>query len=197
MTKAELRAETRRLIGHPIPDEVPAHDLDAFLQAAIEAFNRRCSVAWATDTSLTTVANQQEYDLPVTLVEVKWVELSSTLLKMIDEEEWQRRYVAWRTTAAGTPTEYAIYNRKLILHPKPSANGTQLTLRGPTTPATIPTGGPTELPNQDHRPLCYYAASLFHATQGDPNRSKALRELFETEAQFARGYSVEARKVAR
>lgn len=197
MTKADLIRDLRLRVGNPSKDQVPDATFEPFLQAALEAVNRRCQVAWTTDTSLTTVANQQEYDLPAGIVELKWVELGTAFLEQIDQEEWRRRYVEWRQTAAGTPTEWAIYNRKLILHPKPSANGTQLTLRGITTPATIGTSGPTEIPTQDHRVLVEYAASLYHAAYGDPARSKAFRELFETETQFVRGYSVEARKVNR
>lgn len=181
MTLVQMLQELRLRIGNPSTDATPDYQLKTYLQRALDAANRRVEVAWADDTSLSTVANQQEYDLPASVVRVDWVELGSAVLTPIDMDAYRRLYVDWRDTSAGTPTEYVIYGRKLILHPKPSANSTTIRLRTITAPATISASGPAELASQDHGVLLDYAAALYHAASGDPQRAKPFFELFNAE----------------
>lgn len=183
MNQANLLRQFRLRVGQPTVDQVTDEQLLGFLQRGLEAINRRAEVTWADDTSLTTVINTQEYALPIAVVRVEWVEIGGAFLKKQSMEEYRKRYIAWRTDAASTPTEYVIYDRKLLLYPKPSA-ASAVTMRVVTTPADIPTGGVTDLPAQDHPVVLYYAAAEYHASMGDPGRSGAFLNLFAAEAKL-------------
>lgn len=183
MTKAQLRRQLRLRIGNPTKDEVSDDQLDGFLQAALEALNRRAEVAWADITSITTESGTQEYALPANVVRVEWVEYGTTMLGESSQEELRARYSDFRNATAGTPTTYVIYDRKILLYPKP--NGAQtLRIRAVVTPADIPDGGPTELATQDHRTLVLWAAAEYHASVGDPARAPVFFNLFNAEAKL-------------
>lgn len=194
MTQAQLRAELRKMIGNPTVDEVPDYQIDPYLDEAQEALNRRAGFNYTDDAAAVTIVNgTQEYALPVSCVEILHVEWNSTFLNRSDQDEYRRRGIEFRATAAGTPTEFYHYGNLIGLYPKPDAAAVSadstLTIRYISTPATVPTSGPAQLATQDHRLLTVYAAAKWIAvhpqSSAQPDMAvSSLMKIFNDEAEL-------------
>ncbi len=70
----------------------------------------------------TTVASQQEYEFPTNAIAIKRITWDGKRLDEITfrEDDWQTGMNA-ATTATGTPSSYAVFDRVIYLRPVPSA----------------------------------------------------------------------------
>lgn len=74
----------------------------------------------ATDTSTTTVSGTQAYSIPSNFISIKALLYNGNMLSPISFKEWESEK-ANGTTPTGTPTYYVIWNRQVLLIPKPDA----------------------------------------------------------------------------
>lgn len=121
-TLDQLLLSMRKRIGNPDLRDAPDRELTDFLQHAYEWAAAEFDLVVTTDTTtLALVADTQEYTYPSDLLVVLWVEWNGSRLTPKTVFEWDRSGVDWRGAESGTPREFALQGRKLILYPKPNA----------------------------------------------------------------------------
>lgn len=81
----------------------------------------------ATDTSNTSVAGTQAVNYPTTAATIRQVNYKGDRLKRISFRQWEW-FKDEDTTVSGTPTMYTVWNRQILLIPKPAASGDQITI---------------------------------------------------------------------
>jgi hypothetical protein len=204
-TAATLRSLWRELTGEKDTTEVPDTAVDLYLQAGLEALNRR--VGYHTTTDTTTIAlvdGTEEYTLPSDCVGVIFVEHNGQPLDKSAIEEWRKQGINWRASKRSKPAEWAMYANKLVLYPRPDAQtvveAAACTLRYVSTPPDFATYGPEQLQSQDWRVAVYYAVAEWGRSYPDGSfakqRSDDYQAKFESEsALIAKNY--EDRGVAR
>lgn len=77
-----------------------------------------------TDTSTTTVSGTQAYDIPTDAVEIVSLLYNGEMLQRVGFREWEIEKNSGGTTPSGTPTKYVLWERQVILIPKPDAANT-------------------------------------------------------------------------
>jgi hypothetical protein len=201
---ATLRSRWRELTNESSTTAVSDATIDTYIQAGMEALNRRIGYHFTTDSSsVTFVDGTQEYSLPSDCVTIVWVELGGVLLAKRDMDDWQRRGEDWRNEETGTPTEWAFYSNKLIMRPAPSgacvAATPNPTIRYVSRPGSFTANGMLQLDVNSRDLPVYFGAAEYLATPSsamDLGYAKVLYERFEAEAQLAAA-SYKERMVAR
>lgn len=190
MTLLQAEALWRLWVNEPHPSIPDAPTVDLFLLRGLEALNRRVRYR-VTDTTIALVSGQQEYLVDPNLVEIFWIELNGALLKKGDWEQWRQKGVNWRNDA-GTPREWFLYGRQLVVYPKPDAQtGTpNLTLRALSSPTQASDAEFAFIEAQDQELPVRYAASLWYCTpngrlSGGSEFGMPLMKSFEDEAKAA------------
>ena len=127
MTADQLRGTLRLLIGNPTVNEVPALELDHFINPSLVWLASELQMDVIEDDDILLVANQIEYPLPRNMAWMIWVEYNHYLLKPtstyavnLNTTNVSGGTINWRSAEAGTPTQYAIEGRNLILNPPAS-----------------------------------------------------------------------------
>jgi len=120
MNRAQLYAELRELIGNPDANDVTNKQLDSMLVPALEWLAVKLDYSIYTDTRFQIIADKGEYLLPQTFGSMIFVEHNSIRLTPSSIFEWQRDGTDYRNSDSGTPREYAIRNRNLVLFPVPA-----------------------------------------------------------------------------
>lgn len=122
MTRNEVYSNFRRMIGNPETTEVSDRDTDEYLASAADFLASELKDLFTTETQmLALTAGEQELPLPPDLGWVLFVEWNATRLTPSSHFQWDREGTAYRTATSGNPAEFAVYDRKLILMPPPSA----------------------------------------------------------------------------
>jgi hypothetical protein len=129
LTAASLRGTTRYLIGNPSVNEVPDRDLDAFIIPSLVWLANELQQDVIEDSDIALVANQLEYPLPRNMAWLIWVEVNGNLLVPTSTYaiNLNQTNVAvgssdWRSATPGTPVQYAIEGRNLIMNPPASSD---------------------------------------------------------------------------
>lgn len=182
LTRLELHAYARDLLGGASNNEVAATTLDNFINAAAEEVARLLRYVKETDSStITLVADTYEYSLPSDFEQLTWAQWNSQKLEYKAVEEWQRDGINWRDTTSAQPREIAIDGRTAILYPPPSstaiATASVVVLRYTTPGITIQTAGLTGMRDADAR-LVVRKAVIDYCTA------------YPSEANLARGRSL-------
>lgn len=133
MVLAELHEELRRMLGNPLQNEQNNRDLDSALDRALSYLAGVLKFDVRTDEQINLTADQREYLLPQSLVWIYWVEWNDQLLTPTSTFRYNSQGgdgsgVSWHAVASGTPAEYAIEGRKLIL--LPPADSTAISTSG-------------------------------------------------------------------
>lgn len=168
---------------------------DTYIQRGLEALNRLVRYHWTTDSSsITLVADQQEYNLPTAVIEIDWIEWQGRELDKGDVNQWRRAGDPWRTETDGAPREWAHYGQTLIMRPAPDAAAVAKQanpiLRYVSQPDNFTLFGPLQINAQDYAVPVYYAAALWSTAHPESalsaSRAKDLMELFNNEAERIR-----------
>ena len=192
-----IRSLWRELTGEKDTTSVPNSTVDLYIEAGLEALNRRVGYHLTTDTSsITLVDGTEEYSLPTDCIELLWVEWNGKLLQKADMEQWQQRGINWRGEKKGVPTEWAMYGNKVIFYTKPDAATVAAednpVMRYISTPADFTVNGPSQLSTQDYRVVVYYGVAEFSRSYPDsPFASKRADDYdarFEKEAALIASY---------
>lgn len=172
---------------------VPDSTVVLYIQAGLEALNRRIEYHYTDDSStVVIVAGTQEYPLPLDFLELVWAEHAGRELKKSSIERWRSETQdAWRREAGTEPAQYAVYANKIILRPVPNAAavaaGATLTIRYRSTPPDFGSFGFDQLLSQDFRLPVYWAVAEWSAAYPDSaqavQRRDFYRALFDSEAQ--------------
>lgn len=107
----------------------PDRDLDIFIMPSLVWLASELQVDVNEDDAIPLVADQLEYVLPRNLAWMIWVEYNGNLLRPTSTYAMNLNTsntavagsTSWRSAASGTPIQYAIEGRSLILNPPPSA----------------------------------------------------------------------------
>lgn len=175
--------------------------VDIYLDWGIQEINRRVHYHYVTDaTSVTLIAGQQEYVLPVDTIEVVWVQYSGQrLLDKGDVEQWRRLNEDWRNEPLGEPQFWAHYGANMVIRPAPSAEAVataaNLTLRRKNTPPSVTTNGAEQLPTEAWRLVVMYGAFLWSSCY--PDSVVATQRAQTLKAEFEAGVAVMIEQYAR
>lgn len=133
MTLDKLVGSTRRLIGSPSNNTVPEREIIEFLIPSIQWLAGHLKFDISTDTNISLVADQREYQLVPGLLYFVFVEINGLLLD--PTSVWDLNSSSsnslpnfggsgqtWRTIPSGIPTRYACQGRSLILWPPATAD---------------------------------------------------------------------------
>lgn len=179
--------------------------VDTYLQRGLEEFSRQVGGYFVKTGTVTITDVAQEFDLPTDFVDVLWVRHNSLYLKRTTEAELLTNKVNWTTTAAATPTEYAVVGEQLLFYPKPSAAAVSADstpdVRYLATPPAYTSSAFDQVHEQDHPLPVYYAAALFIQLHNDvpemQARAKNLLELFYKGCEGARPFYERKRQPGR
>lgn len=176
MTAAELRGETRRLLGVRA-NEVPDREIDSFLIPAIVWLAEQLKFDIVTDESIGISESQVEVPLPKDLSFMIWVEWNSTRLTPTSPYALDRDNPTWRSQTAATPTQFAIQGRNLILNPPPDSTSitadSTLSWRYISSGNRLPESGVAGLSESDEMLIRYDAAvGWLSAHISDENQAK-------------------------
>lgn len=182
-----MRSLWRELTGEKNETTHPDSVVDLYLQAGLEALNRRVGYHLTTDTTtIALVDGTEEYTLPTDCVEVVFVEHNGQLLDKTSIDEWRRQGINWRTATKGKSAEWAMYANKLVLSPRPNAamvaEASACTLRYISTPPSITDSGPEQLITQDYRVIVYYAVAEY--SRSYPDSAFAVKRADDYQAKF-------------
>jgi len=169
-------------------------DVDTFMQAGMEALNRRIEYR-VLDATVTLVAGTREYDLPTDFYRPVWVEWAGNpgeFLAKTDLDELRDKRINWRNEPPGAPEDYFIYGDQIVVRKTPSGDAVTksnvLTVRYVAAPADFNASGPDGLLSNDHRLPVYYAVVEYASAHPDSALAKHRIEMFtarfETESKL-------------
>lgn len=190
----EMRNLWRELTGEKYSAQVSDAVVDQYLQRGLEFYNQATEYHHTTGGGgVTLVAGTQEYLLDAEVVRVKWVEHNGHELDPGNIEEWRNRLEEWRLEPDGFPMQYAVEGQRIIFRPTPSAAAVAAAnapvIRYISTPPSITTNGPEQIPAQDRRLVVFHAVYLWSSAYPDSalaaQRAKEFMETAVKEAQFA------------
>ena len=196
-TIAEARTQFRELVNEKNTTILSDTEVDGYIQAGLEALNRRARYHYKTTTdSLTLVNGTQEYALPTDLVELKWVEWDGVELTKASVEQWRVKNKKWRQIQKGALDEWAMYGNQIVFSPAPSAEvvtkASIVTLRFVSRPASFSASGMAQLNLQDWDIPIYYAIYLWSTSYPDSalaqQRADRYYKLFEQETEAVLAY---------
>lgn len=192
MTQDQLRAELRELIGNPNVTTVNAKQLDSHLIAALEYAASELDFNIVTDANVIGfVADQSEYPLPKSFAKMVWVESDSVRLTATSTYKLEKEGTNYRTSASGTPQNYAIEAGILIFNPPPSSDYITDTaspvIRYIASQNDLPADGVFGLSDLDEQVVLYKAAIRYlRSHPSDENQARIagyqeeLRELIRS-----------------
>lgn len=155
MTEARLLAELREAIGRPTVNEVDDLRLsESYVEPAYDWLAGELGFSVKEDdVAIALTAGVSEYPLTTNILSVIWVKWNTTRLTPASLVSRDRDQSDWQALTSGTPSEYAIQGRKLVILPPPSASAITtsgyLSMRSLTTPDTMGSDGPQDLSNLD------------------------------------------------
>jgi hypothetical protein len=151
---------------------VPDSTVDIYLDWGLQWLNRIARYHFTTDsTSLVLVANQQEYAPFQDLVELRWVRFGQRWLQKGSIERWRGDGFEWDEEPPSDPREFAQYGLNIVFRPIPGGNAVAenptCVVRYVSTPPSITTNGPEQLPSQAYRIAVDYAAAIWFQSYPD------------------------------
>lgn len=118
----ELLADVRERAGDPSIDEVPDRKLLVYLRSAARWLAGELELRVHTDSQwLQPTASVYEYPLPADVTELLWVRYGGKYLNPVMVSSWTRDGIDYTAATAGTPIDYAVEGRTLLLYPPPSS----------------------------------------------------------------------------
>jgi hypothetical protein len=173
MTQREVLSELRRLIGNPDLTETSDRDLIPYVSSAADWFVSETKNLYRTDTTaIALVASQREYPLTSDIgwiLSVSWNDLKLTPSSQLT---WNRDGTTYRTSTAANPSEFAVYDRFLILQPPASASAVTtdgfLEVRSIVTAGPLAAGGIRGIADFDMRVVLHEAAYEYLALHPSP-----------------------------
>lgn len=162
----EMRSLWRLLTNELDTDVVPNTEVDIWIHQGLQALNEATSYYVLTSSSLVTlVAEQQEYTLDSTVLNVEWMEWNGKEISKTSVDKVRAKERDWRNVAAGFPEQYAHEADKLIFIPRPSAAAVAAsalpTLRYVARPPSPTTDGFPQLNRQAQRIGVFHGAALY------------------------------------
>ena len=125
-----------------------------------------------------TVADQEEYEEPANVVQIKRVEYNGCKLTKINELENDAFSLDNSvTTSTGTPSYYRLFSDSMFLTPTPSEVGTLRTY-AITYPSAIAVGSVLEIPALFHHDIVHYVVSEMFAKDENLNLSSYHRGMW-------------------
>ena len=128
MTFQEIYEEIQSLTGDSSSGATIAHKrrLNATYKILLAKFNKR------TERTLTTIANQQSYELPNNLKKLSSVKLTVgtvdyPLTEIVNEEEWNNTNSDNASLTSDIQTNYYIKDDNILLYPTPATDGYVIT----------------------------------------------------------------------
>lgn len=163
MTQREVLSELRRLIGNPNLTETSDRDLIPYVASAADWFVTETKNLYdTTTTAVALVSDQREYPLTDDIGWILFVEWNSLKLTPSSQLTWNLLGTSYRTSASANPSEFAVYDRFLILQPPPSSSAVTtdgyLTVRSIVTAGPLTAGGIRGIADFDMRVVLYEAA---------------------------------------
>ncbi len=165
MTQRDIFRNFRRLIGNPEPSETSERDLVEYIASASDWIADQLRNFYRTEANMIgLVADQREYPLPSDLAWILYVDWGTVPLASSSHFQWSRMGTPYRNTTvpSGTPAEFAMYDRFLILNPPPSSTSLDtadtLTIRYMAAAPEMTAGGVRGLSDLDARLMVARAA---------------------------------------
>lgn len=185
MILAELHEELRRMLGNPTQNEQNNREINSALERALAYLAGVLKFDERTDEQINLTADQREYLLPQSFVWLYWVEWNGNLLTPTSTFQYNNQGgprggggVSWHTAESGTPLEYALEGRKLIL--LPPADSDSVTTRSYLSwrwmgsgDTALTAAGTPKISKVDQELLLYEAAIRWlSARPGEENRER-------------------------
>lgn len=121
MTQAALYRSFRRLAGNLKINDVPDTEIQEVINSALEWLAQKLKYSIRTEAlAIALVEDQREYPLTEDVLWLLWVDWNDRRLQPASVFAWDQAAVNWQHAASGTPLEYAVRGRRLILYPPPS-----------------------------------------------------------------------------
>src|ERR1051326_4134493 len=180
MDRRTAYSNLRRMIGNPAVNETSPRDLDDYIASAADWLATVLKNQYRTETALLgLVLDQQELPLPDDLGWVLFAEWNATRLTPSSHFQWDRNGTTYRTASSGNPSEFAVYERKLILMPPPSATAIttdgDVTIRYIATAAALSAAGIGGIGDFDMRLMLWDAAYEYLGLYpSDENQARAV-----------------------
>lgn len=134
----------------------------------------------------TSVASQQEYAYPTYAINIKRITYDGRkLMPMTFREDDVLTALNAATTATGTPTSYAIWNKLLYLRPIPGTSSLTIKVFTNIEPATITATSTLEIPTYAQAGLCNLLLSEMSAKNKNYEGMSAYRQLWEADKKRA------------
>lgn len=109
----------------------------------------------AKDTSLTTTASTQAYNLPTNWVFIKKLLVDNYACQQITFDEWDAEHTRGSTDPTGTPDRYFLWNDQINLVPVPATSSLTITLYGYKKQSSITSASDMiNIPSILHGRLC-------------------------------------------
>ena len=192
MTEAETIAALRDYITEPSTTPISDANLKLrYLLPGAYALNRVVKYFYK-DSTLAVVEGDVEVAQPEDFIEAVWLELGTTLLDRIDDEQLQQ-IGNWRRLDKGMPSRWYAYGGKIGFDCplNDEAQTLTCTLRHVASPTISTTPGFDLLATQDHYIPCLYAAEMWLVAHGgDLNfaRAREFRRIADEEAKRVMGF---------
>jgi hypothetical protein len=162
VTLSDLYAGTRRRIGNPTVREVPNKDLDDYLVSSLSWLADELKLDVVTDDVITLTADQREYVLPPSLLYIAWLDWNGNRLTPSALSYYDRSGTNWRTMASGTPNEFAVQGRRLVMLPPADSSSvtsdSTLSMRFIAAPTEVTPGTVSRLSDNDLQLVQFDAA---------------------------------------
>jgi len=123
MDQRQIYSNFRRLIGNPNVTEVAYADLAEYVASASDWIADQLRSFYRTEANMIAlVEDQREYPLPSDLAWILYVDWGTVALTSASHFQWARLGTPYRSTTipSGTPAEFAMFERTLIVNPPPS-----------------------------------------------------------------------------
>ena len=141
-------------------------------------------------TNVSLVDGTQEYDLPSDFYEMIFVEHASADAPLVEwsMDDMRNQKIDWRAASSESKlVQFYLTKDAIGLYPKPNASavtsGATLTFRYVANPAAYESGGPSDLPDIDHRLVVYWAVLEWCSQNPDSpqalTRLETYRQLFQ------------------
>lgn len=170
MNLTTLQTRLRERLGNPDTTDVPDATLTLRLNEALTDIqdNYNFNATKTTDTSLTTVASQQNYTIPTTIDIITSVRDNTNGVKLTKRDRiWWDERAATANLVDAKPTDYFRDGATLYLYPPPDDVYT-LRVRGRITTTELSAGGDTPvIPSSWHHGIVLLARAKHWDAIGD------------------------------
>lgn len=180
MTPSDIILAARQFSNNEGSDFFSDAELISYLDFGLKDASIRAKVVENTDTTLISVASQQEYTLPSGFFEPTRIEYDGLKLRPSSLSELDKLTSAIQNSpTTGTPRYYAIFAGTLKLVPTPDTAGKTIKVYAHTMHPSITIATTTlSVPTEFHPYLIDYVTYRIYLKEGDEARAKSHLDLW-------------------